>query len=94
MCGKGVMSSMALITIPADCKPVIALCKPQFEVGRKTADKHRGVIKDPRAVETAVDGVRAWLAEHGWQLQAEIESPVTGTKGNVERLLRLETPAG
>ncbi|MSU76198.1 TlyA family RNA methyltransferase [Patescibacteria group bacterium] len=71
---------------------VIALFKPQFEVGRKTASKHRGVIKDSKAVEVAFKKFATWLNERGWQLKEQIESPVHGTKGNVERLVWLVTP--
>lgn len=86
-----VLPSVASLLEPGT--PVIALCKPQFEVGRKVADKHRGVITDPALIEQAVSTVRSWLTDHHWKLQAEIDSPVAGTKGNVERLLWLETPA-
>lgn len=71
---------------------VVALFKPQFEVGRETAAKHRGVIADPAAVDAALDGLTGWLAGRGWSVLASAESAVPGAKGNRERLLRLETP--
>lgn len=74
-------------------QPVIALFKPQFEVGRAVASRYRGVITDPAAVEAALSELRQWLDTHGWTILAEIESSVPGAKGNVERLLRLRTPA-
>jgi 23S rRNA (cytidine1920-2'-O)/16S rRNA (cytidine1409-2'-O)-methyltransferase len=77
--------------LPPD-SPVIALFKPQFEVGKKEADRGRGVITDQAVVAQALSELQTWLAEHDWTLLGEIESPVTGTKGNRERLLYLKTP--
>lgn len=73
-------------------QPVIALFKPQFEVGQKTASQHRGVITDQEAVEAAFVEFSTWLTEHGWTLKEQMESPVHGTKGNIERLAWLQTP--
>ena len=72
--------------------PVIALFKPQFEVGRRVASKYRGVISDPAVVEAAFTEFTDWLAAHDWTLRQSAESTVPGTKGNRERLVRLETP--
>lgn len=71
---------------------VIALFKPQFEVGREVASKYRGVIDDLAAIESAFSELTQWLTEHGWILQDWVESTVPGTKGNRERLVRLRIP--
>lgn len=72
--------------------PVIALFKPQFEVGRETASKHRGVITDQGIVESTLKELTGWLNDHGWTVRESVESTVTGAKGNRERLLWLATP--
>lgn len=72
--------------------PVVALFKPQFEVGRAVASKHRGVIRDSTAVTAAFVKFTGWAGRHGWAVRDSAESSVTGTKGNRERLVWLETP--
>jgi len=65
-----------------DCR-LVALIKPQFEVGRDEVGK-RGVVRDP-ALHTRVCGeVRQWLESSGWMVEGIVESPITGPEGNVE----------
>jgi 23S rRNA (cytidine1920-2'-O)/16S rRNA (cytidine1409-2'-O)-methyltransferase len=65
---------------------LVALIKPQFEVGKGEVGKG-GVVRDP-ALHTRVCGeVRAWLEGEGWAVQGIIESPITGPEGNVEFLI-------
>jgi 23S rRNA (cytidine1920-2'-O)/16S rRNA (cytidine1409-2'-O)-methyltransferase len=71
-------------------KPIIALVKPQFEVGRELVGKG-GVVRDPAVRRGAVDKVRAWAADHGFSPGDDVESPITGPAGNVEYLLLLRT---
>jgi 23S rRNA (cytidine1920-2'-O)/16S rRNA (cytidine1409-2'-O)-methyltransferase len=85
-----VLPSVAKL-VPASAT-VIALFKPQFEVGRDIASKHRGVIDDPAIVEAAFTEFADWLTKHGWTIKEWVESTVPGTKGNRERLIWLETP--
>jgi len=73
-------------------KPVVALVKPQFEVGRELVGKG-GVVRDPAARCGAVDKVRAWAGAHGFTAGEDVESPITGPAGNVEYLLLLRTAA-
>ncbi|GMV38918.1 MAG: 16S/23S rRNA (cytidine-2'-O)-methyltransferase TlyA [Myxococcales bacterium] len=69
---------------PAD---VIALVKPQFEVGHAEVGKG-GIVRDPAARERALAGIVALCGGHlGWPVAGTMESPITGTKGNVEFLL-------
>ena len=65
---------------------LIALVKPQFEVGRAGVGKG-GIVRDAAARTQALDEVRAWLAEAGWTPLGSMESPITGGDGNVEFLL-------
>ena len=73
-------------------KPIVALVKPQFEVGRGQVGKG-GVVRDEAARLGAVDKVRSWATEHGFTVGDAVESPITGPAGNVEYLLRLATAA-
>jgi len=73
--------------------PVVALVKPQFEVGRADVGKG-GIVRDDAARARALAEVRAAAAALGYQVGADTVSPITGGKGNVEYLLALRTPAG
>jgi 23S rRNA (cytidine1920-2'-O)/16S rRNA (cytidine1409-2'-O)-methyltransferase len=75
---------------PPPGKPIVALVKPQFEVGRELVGKG-GVVRDPAARRGAVDKVRTWAAGHGFIAGDDVESPITGPAGNVEYLLLLHT---
>lgn len=65
---------------------LIALVKPQFEVGRADVGKG-GVVKDQAARERALAEVSAFLEGEGWTIRATTESPVAGGDGNGEWLL-------
>jgi 23S rRNA (cytidine1920-2'-O)/16S rRNA (cytidine1409-2'-O)-methyltransferase len=73
-------------------KPIVALVKPQFEVGRENVGKG-GVVRDEAARLGAVEKIRTWAVEHGFTAGDAVESPITGPAGNVEYLLLLRTPA-
>ena len=72
--------------------PVVALVKPQFEVGRADVGKG-GIVRDDAARARALAEVRAAAAALGYQVGADTVSPITGGKGNIEYLLALRTPA-
>ena len=66
---------------------LVALIKPQFEVGRVEVGKG-GVVRDPALHARVCDEVRDWLAGlGGWTIQGIVESPITGPEGNVEFLI-------
>jgi 23S rRNA (cytidine1920-2'-O)/16S rRNA (cytidine1409-2'-O)-methyltransferase len=65
---------------------LVALIKPQFEVGRAEVGKG-GVVRDPALHERVCGEVRNWLEGLGWQVQGIIESPIKGPEGNVEFLI-------
>jgi 23S rRNA (cytidine1920-2'-O)/16S rRNA (cytidine1409-2'-O)-methyltransferase len=73
--------------------PVVALVKPQFEVGRADVGKG-GIVRDEAARARALDEVRAAAVALGFTAIADTVSPITGGKGNVEFLLHLRAPAG
>jgi 23S rRNA (cytidine1920-2'-O)/16S rRNA (cytidine1409-2'-O)-methyltransferase len=66
---------------------LVALIKPQFEVGRDRVGKG-GVVRDPALHEEARARIRGWLTDTmGWRVEGEAESPVPGPEGNVEFLV-------
>ena len=65
---------------------LMALIKPQFEVGREEVGKG-GVVRDPALHVRVCDEVRAWVEGAGFQVQGIVESPITGPEGNVEFLI-------
>jgi 23S rRNA (cytidine1920-2'-O)/16S rRNA (cytidine1409-2'-O)-methyltransferase len=65
---------------------LVTLVKPQFEVGRDAVGKG-GVVRDEEARRGAIEGIRAFVRELGFDEIGVIDSPVHGPKGNVEALL-------
>lgn len=74
---------------------VVALFKPQFEVGREAVAKG-GIVRDEAVVTRARDELLAWAAsELGAQsVSAPVPASIRGTKGNQEWLLHLRLPEG
>lgn len=69
---------------------IVALVKPQFEVGRAHLGKN-GIVRDVTAREKALADIRAFSADIGYQLTGQIDSPITGGDGNHEYLIHLTT---
>ena len=65
---------------------LVALIKPQFEVGRAEVGKG-GVVRDPALHIRVCDEVAAWLAAIGWTVDGIVQSPITGPEGNIEFLI-------
>lgn len=77
----------AALSLTAPAARLVALIKPQFEVGRARVGKG-GVVRDEAARQDACDKVVAWLeAGPGWRVLGVTESPITGPEGNVEFLI-------
>jgi len=64
---------------------IIALIKPQFEVGRK--DVGKGVVKDEDRRLEVVEMIKRQAPEMGLQVIGVVPSPIKGPKGNVEYLI-------
>lgn len=65
---------------------LVALIKPQFEVGRAEVGKG-GVVRDPALHARVCAEVSGWLAADGWTVQGVVESPIKGPEGNIEFLI-------
>lgn len=77
----------AALALAAPGAWLVALIKPQFEVGPDRVGKG-GVVRDPELHREVCDRITAWLAARpGWQVLGVTESPITGPEGNVEFLI-------
>ncbi|MEL6323136.1 MAG: TlyA family RNA methyltransferase [Pseudomonadota bacterium] len=65
---------------------LIALFKPQFEVGRRAIGKG-GLVSDAAAIPKAREAFAAWLGGEGWAVRGWTESPITGGNRNREWLV-------
>jgi 23S rRNA (cytidine1920-2'-O)/16S rRNA (cytidine1409-2'-O)-methyltransferase len=84
-----VLPALAALLLPHS--PVVALVKPQFEVGRAKVGKG-GIVRDEAARQQAVADVAVAARALAFTVLGETTSPITGGKGNVEFLLYLRTP--
>jgi 23S rRNA (cytidine1920-2'-O)/16S rRNA (cytidine1409-2'-O)-methyltransferase len=80
---KALPAALALARPGAD---LVALVKPQFEVGRDRVGKG-GLVKDPDARREALDGVVAFLEAEGWRVLETAECATPGGEGAVETLV-------
>jgi 23S rRNA (cytidine1920-2'-O)/16S rRNA (cytidine1409-2'-O)-methyltransferase len=74
-----------LLSPPGD---VVALVKPQFEVGKGAVGKG-GVVRDPEQHRRVLEELRQFAQENGYEIAGELTSPILGAKGNREFLLHL-----
>ena len=70
---------------------IIALIKPQFEVGKGEVGKG-GIVRDPAAHEKVIEDVRHSALALGLTVAGLCESPITGADGNREFLILLQKP--
>ena len=76
----------AALSLAASGAWLIALIKPQFEVGKERVGKN-GVVRDPALHEEVCRMIEGWLGEQGWEVRGLATSPITGPAGNVEFLI-------
>ncbi|MBF0476645.1 MAG: TlyA family rRNA (cytidine-2'-O)-methyltransferase [Deltaproteobacteria bacterium] len=67
---------------------VLALVKPQFEVGRSEVGKG-GLVKDPAKHQRVVSELADFATDLGFQFQGSTASPIFGAKGNREFFIHL-----
>jgi 23S rRNA (cytidine1920-2'-O)/16S rRNA (cytidine1409-2'-O)-methyltransferase len=68
---------------------LVALIKPQFEVGPERVGK-RGVVRDPALHREVCERIAAWLESIGWHVEGVAESPIQGPEGNIEFLIHAQ----
>ena len=77
-------AALELAALGAD---LVALIKPQFEVGKGQVGKG-GVVRDPELHKSVCDRIEAWLAGlPGWEVRGLTTSPIKGPEGNIEFLI-------
>jgi 23S rRNA (cytidine1920-2'-O)/16S rRNA (cytidine1409-2'-O)-methyltransferase len=76
----------ALTALLAPEAEIVALVKPQFEVGRAHVGKN-GIVTDETARAAAIARVRGEAEQLGWRIMGEIDSPIAGGDGNREVLI-------
>ncbi len=75
------------LRLAAPTARLVALIKPQFEVGRDAVGKG-GVVRDASQHAAVCARIEAWLAgKQGWTILGLEPSPITGPKGNREFLI-------
>jgi len=85
------------IVVPAVLKfmkanaAVLALVKPQFEVGKGQVGKG-GVVRNPRLHQQVLDELTVFFSRMPLSVSDVIDSPVLGPKGNKEFFLFLQRP--
>jgi len=83
------------IVVPAVLKfmkadgSIIALIKPQFEVGKGKVGKG-GVVRESLMHDEVIKNLSAFFIESGLTIEGVIPSPVNGPKGNKEFLIYLK----
>ena len=76
----------AALALAAPGADLVALVKPQFEVGHGRVGKG-GVVTDAAARAGALEAIRAFVGASGWAVRGSTDSPIEGGDGNREYLL-------
>ena len=69
---------------------LIALVKPQFEVGREEVE-NKGIIKNPKKHLSVLFELNSFMKKKSWPINDITPSPITGQKGNREFLIHCLT---
>ena len=76
----------AALALAAGEAELVALIKPQFEVGPGRVGKG-GVVREPELHREVCARIEGWLERLGWSVLGIAESPLRGPEGNVEFLI-------
>ena len=68
---------------------IIALIKPQFEVGKGQVGKG-GVVRDPFLHQDVIHKLSIFFENSGWTILGNMDSPFMGPKGNREFFIALK----
>ena len=74
------------VSVLADNATLIALIKPQFEVGRKDVGA-KGIVRNEEKLKEVNNEILLYLSELGFKVKGMIESPIKGSGGNREFLV-------
>jgi 23S rRNA (cytidine1920-2'-O)/16S rRNA (cytidine1409-2'-O)-methyltransferase len=75
-----------LVSCLAARADIIALIKPQFEVGRKDVGRG-GIVRDPLLHRQVLDKIAGLIRANGWGVMGLRASPIRGADGNKEFLI-------
>lgn len=78
-----------LLPLLSETGKIVALIKPQFEVGRGEVGKG-GIVRDPAKHERVVTEINSFAETCGLKTSGLIESPILGAEGNKEFLALYE----
>ena len=82
----------AALALAAPACTLVALIKPQFEVGRGNLGKG-GIVRDAAQHDAVCAKIQAWLSEQiGWTVIGLAPSPIEGPDGNKEFLIAARKP--
>jgi 23S rRNA (cytidine1920-2'-O)/16S rRNA (cytidine1409-2'-O)-methyltransferase len=70
---------------------IIALIKPQFEVGKEKIGKG-GIVRDKALHQEVINNLQAFFGSHHLLVSAVVPSPIKGPKGNQEFFVLLHLP--
>jgi len=76
----------AALDLVAEGSWLVALVKPQFEVGRSGLARG-GIVRDAGLRQQACEDVADYVRRKGWRVLGVIDSPMDGGDGNEEYLL-------
>jgi 23S rRNA (cytidine1920-2'-O)/16S rRNA (cytidine1409-2'-O)-methyltransferase len=80
------------LTLARSGARLVALVKPQFEVGRARLGKG-GIVKNEEDRRAACEDIQAWLVQdQKWLVDGTMESPIAGGDGNREFLISAQKP--
>ena len=79
----------AVLALAAPKADIVALVKPQFEVGKGKVGKG-GIVRDDALRHEALDGILAFARSLGVEILGSMDSPIEGAKGNREFLVAMK----
>jgi 23S rRNA (cytidine1920-2'-O)/16S rRNA (cytidine1409-2'-O)-methyltransferase len=85
------VDAIAKNTVPGG--ELVALVKPQFEVGKDDASRSRGVVRDPAIRAAAIEGAVEEIRAGGFVIVATANSVLEGPKGNLEAFVHAKRSA-
>ena len=81
----------AVVGFLAESGELLALVKPQFEVGREGIGRN-GIVKDVKLYPRVEASIRDVCASLGLKVESFIESPILGSDGNREFFIHATVP--